>query len=345
MKTWLSELEGWRRQFAIAAVVGVSTILLGALIGTILGTAGSGSSSHSGGITARLPELDPGTLMVVPKADPSALHEPRGMGSKKAGIALLAMSTDDSVITSKGERRAPDGGSLVIFKVGDWACEDTPCDPWSTLKPQVVVDGQATPLPDGGTTFVLVLSPGTATVNLTINDAGYAQSLSLVNDGVGKDNITLLAHKHTETKVEINKTYQLAERTSIPLQDSSGSTTNQFVRNTTITYAQRHFFLDGQEPSKPDKAFLVINAYYAYGGSTQTYVFGAGEATFVARNGTSYQAKDLDPSTGVGLLGFEVPASVRSGTLVIGGTIPKVSTTGTAYTSNLAQVRVPIKLG
>jgi hypothetical protein len=208
-----------------------------------------------------------------------------------------------------------------------------------------VVDGQPKPLPDDGSTFVLVLSPGTTTVDLTINDAGYAQSLSLLNDEQGKNNIALLAHRHTETKVQINKTYQLAEQTSIPLQDSSGGTTNQFVRDTTVTYAQRQFFLDGQEPSKPDKAFLVINAYYAYAGSTQTYVFGLGEATFVARNGTSYQAKDLDPSTGLGLLGFEVPASVRSGTLVIGGTIPKVSTTGTAYTSNLAQLRVPIKLG
>ena len=56
-------------------------------------------------------------------------------------------------------------------------------------------------------------------------------------------------------------------------------------------------------------------------------------------------ALDLDPAPDKGLLGFEVPASLRSGTLVVGGSTDKTSSTDVPYVSELQELRVPISLG
>jgi hypothetical protein len=336
--------EGWRRVLLQSAAVGLVTILLGSMIGAIIGHSSAGNS-NGGADAVRFPALDPGTLEVSSKVSPTTLDTPRAMGSKDAGLALVALSEEDVVPTSDGERRAPDGGDLITFKVADWTCEDQPCKSWKTLKPTVTVDGSdPKPLPLHGSSFILAVPPGTTTVELGFDDAGFAQSESLLDDSSGAKNIALLSRKDPEQKIPIGMKYQLLEQTSIPLTDSAGQPVTQFTREAVVDSAQLHFFLNGSTPSATDKAFLAINTFYSYQGSTTDYAFDPADLTFIAPNGVKYPGQDLDPSASVASLGFEIPASTKSGTLVIGGVTQKQSSTGVPYTSTMQELRQPIKL-
>lgn len=336
-------LHGWRRRVAISVAVAVGTIAIGAVIGTLL-VSGTPSGTRSAAI-ARLEPIAPGAVVLAQDASPDELDEPLGMGSQHAGVAVLAVSDVDEVRTPAGRRRASEGSTLLAFQVGDWACEVQPCTSWTTLEPSIVVDGESQELPEGGDTFVVVLPPGSEDVELTIDADGYAQSVSLSDESAGAGNIVLLATKDTEERTPLGQTYRLGERTSIVLDDGAGRQSDLFERDVTVAYAQLRFFLGSTTPSSPRRAFLVVNAYYSYAGRQPKFVFAPGEAVFVGEDGTRYDARDLDPSEGKALLGFEVPATLRSGTFVVGGTTEKTSTTGVAYTSTLQELRLPIEVG
>jgi hypothetical protein len=237
------------------------------------------------------------------------------------------------------------GGRLVAFRLGDWTCEQPPCADWRSLEPTVDVDGDSLPLPDRGDTFVVVAPPGSTRIDLVIEADGYPQAVSLTGGDDGADNIVVLSERDREHKVPMDQTFRLVERTSIALDDGAGGRTDRFERDVRVEYAQLRFFLHGDVPTGPGKAFLVVNAYYSYVGRTGQFVLGPGEVAFVDADGTRYEPRDLDPAPDKGLLGFEVPATVRSGTLVIGGTRDQVSTTGVPYVSTLQEQRVPITLG
>lgn len=290
---------------------------------------------------AQLKPFTSGVVVLAPDAKPTLLHHPLGMGSFHAGVAVKALSDVDQVQTRSGLRRAPDGSTLLAFRLGDWTCETTPCESWESLTPKLVVNGTTTPLPDGGNTFVVVVGPGVEDVAVTIDADGFGQSVSLFNDSVGQNNILLLGQPGREKQLALNKALRLTEHTSIGLQSSTGTVANTFERDFTVEYAERRFFFNGAVPSGPRKAFLVVNTYFSYPGQTQRYV-PLDEVTFVDRNGIRYAGRDVDPDPAVALLGFEIPADITGGTLVIGGTTDKTSTNGTPYTSTLAVAKVPI---
>jgi hypothetical protein len=340
VETWW-QLEGWRRQVALCAGVLVGTVALGALIGSQLGVdGGSGGTAPS---YARLDALAPGTLELLPRATPSRLDEPRAIGSQEAGVAVVATSEPDSVETKDGERRAPDGGSLVVFTLADWSCESPPCKPWTTLEPQLQADGLVKDLPRGGDTFVVALPAGTSQLRLVVEDAGYQQSVSLLDDDPGSQNITLLAQKDPTRRVEVDRTVQLTEQTDIQFREPDGSLVNQFTRDAMVTSAQRRFFYGDARPSTPGKAFLVVSAAYSYPGKTQRYAFAPTEVVFVDSRGTTYPVTG-QAAAGSSLLTFEIPGSVTAGSLVFGGSTSKTAANGVPYTSTLARARLPLKL-
>jgi hypothetical protein len=335
-------LRGWRRRLVRGAIVAGSAVLAGAVIGILL-VGGTPGSSRSVAL-AKLEPLDPGALVAVPRATPKRLDRPTGIGSAHAGLALLAREDVDEVVTADGRRRAPEGSRLIAFRVGDWTCEVQPCGSWRSLAPRVVVDGSSMDLPAEGDTFVAVVPPGAGAVDLVVAADGYTQSVSLVDEDADPDNIALLAERDGEKRVVLGRTFRLAEGTSVALDDGAGGRTNQFVRDVGVDYAQLRFFLHGQVPRSPRDAFLVVNTYYSYAGRPGRFVLGPAEVAFVDADGTRYEARDLDPSPDHGLVGFEVPASLRSGTLVIGGTTDKVSSTGVPYVSQLQEQSVAVDL-
>jgi hypothetical protein len=335
-------LEGRPRRLAIAAAVAAGAVLVGAVLGLVL----AGGSPPSRPVVApRLAPLAAGVVVRAPDAAPKKLDEPHGMGSLHAGVAVLALGEVDQVPTADGLRRAPVGGRLVAFRLGDWTCETPPCADWRSLDPAVVVDGDSLPLPGSGDTFVVVAPPGSSEIDLVVDADNYQQSVSLTGGEDGKGNIVVLSGKDRERPVTIGRTFRLVEQTSIALDDGAGGRTDQFQRDVRVDDAQLRFFLDGEVPSRPDRAFLVVHASYSYAGRAEQFALGPGEVAFVAADGTRFEPRDLDPAPDKGLLGFEVPAGVRAGTLVIGGTRDQVSTTGVPYTSTLQEQPVPIALG
>lgn len=340
---WFSQLEGWRREAVAWGIACAATIALGAVIGIAIST--NPPRAHSV-VVSHFDTLLTGDVEVVKAASPEKLDTPVGIGFEKAGLSLKAASEVDSVKVAAGNRRAPEGSNLIAFTVGDWTCEDQPCDRWQTLEPRISLDGDNQALPTGGSTFVVVVPPGTESVDLTVSADGFTQSISLLDHTDGSDTIALLARRSFGKKVTIAKTFQIAEQTSIPLDDGLGGSASQFLRQVTVDYAQARFFLNGQTPSDPGKEFLVVNTYYSFPGRQGSYIFTPGEITFVDKDGHRYPPRDLDPSPTNGLLGFEVPASVRSGTLVVGGgTTTKTASNGATYTSTLGVRRIPVSLG
>lgn len=339
MEYWW-EVDDWRRTVGLPVAVLVGTVALGAVIGSQLGVSGGSGSASSA--YSRLDALSPGTLQALPKATPSPLDAPLAIGSKTAGVAVVAVSEPDSVDTKDGRRRAPDGGSLVVFKLADWGCENTPCKPWTSLKPKIQAGGTVKDLPGSGDTFVLAIAAGTSSLRLVVDDAGYHQSVSLLDEDPGSKNIALLAQKDATRKLAVNKGVRLTETTDIQFREANGGLVNQFVRDARVDYAQRHFFYGDQRPSSPGKAFLVVSASYAYPGKTQRYAFAPTEITFLDGDGESYQAT-ASQAAGTSLLVFEIPGSVSSGSLVFGGSTAKTASNGVPYTSTVTGAKISLK--
>lgn len=282
-------------------------------------------------------------IVAAPDAQPEKLETPRAMGSQFAGVAVVAVSDVDSVTTPSGARRAPVGGRLLAFRLGDGVCEVEPCKSWRTLAPQVTIDGATQELPDGADTFVVTLSPGRHTVDLSIEADGFGQSLSLLDDFVGRENIRLLGSEGLTKRTVLKKTFEVVEKTSVPLQYPDGRQIDTFNRTYTVEYVQRRFFFNGTTPESPTRVFLIVNAYYSYAGQTQKYVAPV-EASFVDKRGVTYEARDLDPDESVALLGFEIGADIKSGTFRIGGSIEKAAANGVPYTSTLSGFELDIDL-
>jgi len=334
------QVDDWRRRIGLPVAVLVGTVALGALIGNLLAVDGGSGSTPSA--YSRLDALAPGTLREVPQASPADLDAPRAIGSEHAGIAVLAVSEPDSIDTSDGRRRAPDGGDLVVFKLGDWGCEDPPCKPWTSLAPKIQSDGLVKDLPSHGDTFVIAVPAGTSELRLVVDDDGYRQSVSLLDDDPGRTNIALLAQRDATKKLTLGKRVRLTERTDIQFREPGGGLVDQFVRNAQVDYAQRHFFYGDQRPTTPGKALLVVSSSYSYPGKTQRYAFASSEVAFVDSAGHSYPATS-DQTAGSSLLVFEIPGAATSGTLVFGGSSQKTATNGVPYTSTISEARIALK--
>ena len=341
VRAWVDSLSGWRRVGALWGGGFAAILVLDYAIALVL--VGGTPHRSAEAALARLDTVPTGQVMLAESADPKKIDEPHGMGSRKAGVAVVARSEVDQVRTPAGLRRAPDGSALVAFRLDDWPCEEKPCRDWDTLEPQVNIDGATVDLPAGGDTFVASLPPGTQEVSLVIRADGYTQYLSVVGGYDGASNIRLLSKKKRDPKTPIGARFAVVERTSIALQGPAGLQ-DTYVRDVTVDYWQRRFFLNGKTPEHPEQVFLVINAFYAYAGRTDRYLFGEDEIALVAPDGTRYPAIDVDPSPDQGLLGFQVPALLRRASLQIGGVVERTSTTGVQYTSSLERKAVAIKL-
>lgn len=330
-------------QAIITGIILLVTVLVGAVIGTALGTGGGGGSAGGPSSVVGLRPAVVGELIPAPKAEPTELDEPRGMGTRSAGLAILALSKVTSVETESETRRAPEGSRMIAFRVGDWACEIEPCESWSSLDPVVSIDGQESSLEEGASTYVVVVPPGTNDVRLQIDADGFPQYLSLLGDGTGQ-NITLLAREGLLEPITIQQRVRLAERTSTPLTGPDGLPTDLFYRTASVGAAQRHFFVGSNVPSSPDNAFLVVTVAYTYDGQTQSSAFDPSELRFVLDGGRTVPARDLDPDPSIVTIGFEIPAGAKGGKLTFGGEFVKTSTTGVEYTSTLQTRRIAVDL-
>ena len=73
----------------------------------------------------------------------------------------------------------------------------------------------------------------------------------------------------------------------------------------------------------------------------ESYAFDLREISFVARDGTSFEARDIDEGPGINAV-FEVPADLRGGTFRMGGSYA-TSSNGLPFTRTVVTRTIPIQ--
>lgn len=287
------------------------------------------------------PRAAAGTVVAAPGTSIPTVDRPSAMGARNSGVRLARLGEVEVVGTGDEQLSAPEGGRLIAFRLADGPCERS-CRSWSEVGLRVAVDGRQERLPTrtGSDTFVVAVPAGEQDVELLMKADGVTQSLSLVTGRPGRDNIAVLSRSGRVDRV--GQTFTLLERTSQAF-DYGGTVTDTVPRTVTMTRAELTYFTEHGRPSSPGSAFLRVRANYRIPYADEAYGFDVRELTFVARDGTTYRARDLDDGPGVSAM-FEVPANLQGGVLRFGGTYA-TSSDGLPYTVTLASRSVRLRFG
>jgi len=292
------------------------------------------------------PQAEAGAVIAAATTTVPAGEAGAAMAAAAGGVRIARLGEVETVGAGEDERSAPEGGRLIAFKLADWPCELGSCRPWSKLGLKIAVGGDERRLPvtGGADTFVVAVPAGVTDVDLRLRADRLTQSLSLVTGEPGPDNVEVLARSRRVDR--IGERFNLVERTSTEL-DYGSVVTDTVPRDVKVTRAELSFFTVHGRPSSPQRAFLKLRAEYTipFGPSKGPVAFYLQEVGFVARDGTRYDARDIDEGPGLNAV-FEVPADLRGGTFVLGGgSYPTTAGDGSSFTRTLAQRRIPVSFG
>lgn len=313
--------------------------------------AGASETGASGETEEPEPEpapapADPGLVLAAPGVEAPGVEKLLAMAGRTGGVRVARLGDVDTVVVDDVERSAPEGGRLVAFRLAKWACGSEKCRPWDELGLKVTVDGvrQALPAAASGNTFVVAVPADARDVDLVLRADGMTQTLSLLDAKPGRGNIAVLARSGRVDRVGAR--FTMTERTSTPF-NYDGVDRVSVPRDVTVSRAELIWFDDDARPSSPRRAFLKVRSHYtipigSYAGTE--YAFEAREMVFVAADGTTYEARDLDDGAGVDAV-FEVPAGLKGGRLVLGGDSYPAASGSIQFTRTLSRKSVPLRFG
>jgi hypothetical protein len=313
--------------------------------------AGASETGASGETEEPEPEpapapADPGLVLAAPGVEAPGVEKLLAMAGRTGGVRVARLGDVDTVVVDDVERSAPEGGRLVAFRLAKWACGSEKCRPWDELGLKVTVDGvrQALPAAASGNTFVVAVPADARDVDLVMRADGMTQTLSLLDAKPGRGNIAVLARSGRVDRVGAR--FTMTERTSTPF-NYDGVDRVSVPRDVTVSRAELIWFDDDARPSSPRRAFLKVRSHYtipigSYAGTE--YAFEAREMVFVAADGTTYEARDLDDGAGVDAV-FEVPAGLKGGRLVLGGDSYPAASGSIQFTRTLSRKSVPLRFG
>jgi hypothetical protein len=313
--------------------------------------AGASETGASGETEEPEPEpaptpVDPGLVLAAPGVEAPGVEKLLAMAGRTGGVRVARLGDVDTVVVDDVERSAPEGGRLVAFRLAKWACGSEKCRPWDELGLKVTVDGvrQALPAAANGNTFVVAVPADARDVDLVMRADGMTQTLSLLDAKPGRGNIAVLARSGRVDRVGAR--FTMTERTSTPF-NYDGVDRVSVPRDVTVSRAELIWFDDDARPSSPRRAFLKVRSHYtipigSYAGTE--YAFEAREMVFVAADGTTYEARDLDDGAGVDAV-FEVPAGLKGGRLVLGGDSYPAASGSIQFTRTLSRKSVPLRFG
>ncbi|TGN62649.1 hypothetical protein EXE59_00770 [Nocardioides eburneiflavus] len=290
---------------------------------------------------------DPGLVLAAPDVEAPGVEKVLAMAGRTGGVRVARLGDVDTVVVDGVERSAPEGGRLVAFRLARWACGSEKCRPWDQLGLKVSVDGvrQALPTAASRDTFVVAVPADAREVDLVMRADGLTQTLSLLDAKPGRGNIAVLARSGRLDRVGAR--FTMTERTSTPFS-YDGVDRVSVPRVVTVSRAELIWFHDDARPSSPRKAFLKVRSSYtiplgSYAGVENA--FEAREMVFVAGDGTTYEARDLDESDGGVDAVFEVPAGLKGGRLVLGGGSYPVVSGSTQFTRTLTRKSITLTFG
>ncbi|GAB2466728.1 DUF2510 domain-containing protein [Jatrophihabitans fulvus] len=259
-----------------------------------------------------------------PKAEKDLLTTgtlPSGVTAKSldnatmAGYDLRATITKvaelDTYGTGDDARSAPDGQKLIAFQV-EYSEGDTDDD---GAKPKLVVDGSSPrELPEAsGSTYIIAAIPQSGSAQLLMDDGRYKQTLSLPAGTPGANNIQVLQRQGRVDNTE--------KKATVPIALRQGSRTGSAAWAVTLRSASLDFWALNNEsvhPSSTKNAMLSVTVVRRYTDETRNFAFNVSLMKLRA-GGKTYACRDVAPGPTKVRGVFEVPASFKSGTLVIGG--------------------------
>lgn len=354
-----ASLSKWRlgARGPVAAAVAAAVLLVGVVVAAVAWpdgpertrlSAGDASSESDDSASPSSPPPPPpaaaGTVAAIGSARVPDAGRHVAMGSRTAGVRVPRVGEVETVEIDAEQHSAPEGGHLIAFRLADWPCEGDACRPWQRLGLRVKVgkDERPLPRPEGDDTFVVAVPAGVSDVQLVMRADGLRQAVSLVTGAPSDRNVAVLARRGRVDR--IGKRFTLVERTSQAF-DYGDRVTDTVPRLVSVTRAKLQFFTAHGRPASPRRAYLKIGVQYTipYGASAgEPYAFELREISFVARDGTRYQARDIDEGPGIDAV-FEVPATLQGGTFHMGGGSYVVSSDGLTFTRTLAGRSIPIR--
>lgn len=302
-------------------------------------TTGPATSAATQDVTDAAPPASEGALASGAEL-PAGAAAGSSMVSLTGGVRIARVGRVEEADFGEGTRSAPEGGSLLVFRLADAPCEGDRCTPWRRLGLRILVSSAAERLPAGGDTFVLAVPAGDDP-ELAMRIDGFRQTLSLGDGEPGPANIAVLARRDRVTR--IGASFTVPETTSGVLP-SGTAYTDRAEREVRVTSADLEFFAGGTHPAGPGQAFLKVRADYGVAGAgVGRYAFEPGEISFVSDEGRRYDARDLDPGDATNAV-FVVPATLTGGTFVVGGTRTTTAVDGSAIRVVVGEHRLRIRL-
>ena len=232
------------------------------------------------------------------------------LAGRTAGVQVADLGAPEQVDDGARVLLAAPGSRLRTFTLADGPCQERPCLPWSAAGLEVVVAGTPVPVPAGGPTYVVAVPDG-ASVELRMDADGYDQRVSLVDGTATARNIAVLVRPRLT--VEIDADLVLRPTADAPLGPDA-------VRRVHVGDARLFFFNGPRGLRNPRRAYLVVGVSYTTPDDPNPRGFELADLHLEAADGTAYPRRDLSPDTPTPDPAFVVPASFRSGTLVIAST-------------------------
>jgi hypothetical protein len=294
---------------------------------------------------AEIEALDPGVVVSAPGLEVSKFEGTAAMASRTGGVALVGTGSVGTVGEGGQERGAPEGGSLLAFRLDRYdGCAVRPCSSWKQLPLVVEVDGARTPLPKGGPTFVVALPSESSSADLVYRADGFRQSLSLSTGEPTGENIAVLARDREARSQRISED-DGSFRVVFSTEPSAGLGADDLTYDIRVSSAELYFF----EPRRPlqdaNLAYLHVVVHQSRVASPSPQPLTSMWLSFADGGGKAYTSMDLDPSeSGVDTV-FRVPGDLRGGVLTIGGTHPVPTTNGTVIQLTIPERTVPLRFG
>lgn len=323
------EGAGW----ALAVLLALAVVFVAGLgLVAVLVSRGDGERSAGRGGAAPLPSSDAqvvaagSVVATTPTTASGTAPAPRAtLAGRTGGVRISDLRAEDRVAGKEGPLVAAAGTRLRTFTLANGPCQEEPCQPWSALPLQVVVDGRSVALPAGGPSYAVAVPDG-ASAELRLDADRYDQRISLSDGAPTGRNIAVLTRPDTRTTIGTDLV--LRPRADAPLGPDA-------VRTVHVGEA-RLFFFDGRRGlPDPGRAYLSVEVTYTTPDDGSARRFEVADLHLEAADGTAYPRRDLTPDTPSPDTVFIVPATFASGTLVIESTRRVTTRTSTGGTGSV----------
>ncbi|HEX3932966.1 MAG TPA: hypothetical protein VHW64_19930 [Nocardioides sp.] len=335
--------RGWLRSrtgLVAACTVGALAVAGGGFVALAHPFGGHAQAATTDAAHRPTPMVASATMLMSDHSlQPRPLAHPVGMAAEKVGVSLTSLSEVSQVQVGGHTMTPPPGGRLITFGLGPWACQDhASCGHGHDLG--VEVGGQSRTLRGSGP-YVVAVPADTTSADLVLSSEGVDQRISLLTGQADAGNIQVLERQHRD--LTVNRHFVVTTATSIPIYYIDGQP-GLYHHTLDVTVADAHldYFVAGQTPHDPSRAFLFVRSWYTRSedpDKKHEWAFDEPALTFVARDGTVYHASDLTEKKSYATQVFEVPASLQGGQFVIGGphVFDEKATNGRAFTLTIAQ--------